>query len=385
MRDPPLEGDLDTARELVAVGHEDRGGQRVVLGLADEVGGDVLRVGAVVSEDGDLGGTGLGVDADEPLEQPLGRRDVDVPGSGHEADGLADHVAVLEAVGEGGHGLGAAHGIHLVHAEQGARREDRVREAGEGAGVLPLGWAGHGERAHARLLGRDDVHDDAGGVHGEAARHVEPDTVDRHPALGHLAARDHLCRGVGASLVRVHCASPPDGLLQGGPHGRVEARECRLQRPRAARAARAAGPRRSAPRARTAPRLHDAARLADRAHRLQCRLDVELGAGQGLRSSRTPSVRPRRSIVDIMGPILGGARQAPGRGLIPRSRGGRAARGGHAAWLVPSCGLKVRSTASASPRGHRAATSTIPPRLTMAHTPTAAAGRVFWEIQPASR
>ena len=60
-----------------------------MLGLADEVGGDVLGVGAVVGEHGDLGGPGLGVDADEPLEEALGGRDVDVARPGHEADGLA--------------------------------------------------------------------------------------------------------------------------------------------------------------------------------------------------------------------------------------------------------------------------------------------------------
>ena len=38
---------------------------------ADEVGGDVLGVGAVVGEHGDLGGPGLGVDADEALSRRL--------------------------------------------------------------------------------------------------------------------------------------------------------------------------------------------------------------------------------------------------------------------------------------------------------------------------
>jgi hypothetical protein len=46
------------------VGDEHRRGERVVLGLADQVGGDVGGVGGVVGEDRDLGGPGLGVDAD---------------------------------------------------------------------------------------------------------------------------------------------------------------------------------------------------------------------------------------------------------------------------------------------------------------------------------
>ena len=64
--------------ELLAVGDEHRGGERVVLGLADEVGRDVVGVGGVVGEDRDLGGAGLGVDADEALEQALGGDDPDV-------------------------------------------------------------------------------------------------------------------------------------------------------------------------------------------------------------------------------------------------------------------------------------------------------------------
>ena len=54
----------------------------VVLGLADQVGGDERGVGGVVGEDRDLGGAGLGVDADAALEQPLGRGDVDVARAG---------------------------------------------------------------------------------------------------------------------------------------------------------------------------------------------------------------------------------------------------------------------------------------------------------------
>ena len=60
------------------VGDEHAGRDDVVLGLADEVGGDEGGVGGVVGEDGDLGGTGLGVDADAALEQALGGGDVDV-------------------------------------------------------------------------------------------------------------------------------------------------------------------------------------------------------------------------------------------------------------------------------------------------------------------
>ena len=59
-------------------GHQDGRGHRVVLGLAEQVGGDVRRVGGVVGEDRDLGRAGLGVDAHGALEQPLGGDGVDV-------------------------------------------------------------------------------------------------------------------------------------------------------------------------------------------------------------------------------------------------------------------------------------------------------------------
>ena len=107
-----LDGHAHGVGEVGGVGDEHRPGERVVLGLADEVGGDVLGVRARVGEDRDLGRAGLRVDADEPLEQPLGSGDVDVARAGDEADRCAgDGLAgrrVLEAVGEAGDRLGAA-------------------------------------------------------------------------------------------------------------------------------------------------------------------------------------------------------------------------------------------------------------------------------------
>src|SRR5690606_36881000 len=63
---------VDGVGELGRGGHQHGGGHHVVLGLADEVGGDEPRVGRVVGEDGDLGGAGLGVDADDAAQQTLG-------------------------------------------------------------------------------------------------------------------------------------------------------------------------------------------------------------------------------------------------------------------------------------------------------------------------
>ena len=129
------------------VGDEDGGGQRVVLGLADQVGGDVHRVGGGVREDRDLGRAGLGVDADAAREVALGGGDPDVAGAGDHVGGRAG----LGAVREHRDGLGAAGRVHLVDAEQRAGGEDRgVRQAaelllgGEASAIdsTPASWAG---------------------------------------------------------------------------------------------------------------------------------------------------------------------------------------------------------------------------------------------------
>ncbi|BBJ44493.1 hypothetical protein SSPO_072110 [Streptomyces antimycoticus] len=194
-----------------------------MLGLADQVRGHMHRVGGGVGEDGDLGRPGLGIDTDPALEQPLGRGHVDIAGPGHHRD----RAAVLGAVGEHGDGLGAARRVDLVHAQQRARREDRgVRQPAE----LRLRRGGDGHRADPGLLRGHHVHHHGGGVDRAPARYVQPDALDRHPALGDRAARHHLGGVVGAPLVAVDQPGPPDGLLQGGAHGRVQLREGALQR-----------------------------------------------------------------------------------------------------------------------------------------------------------
>ncbi len=89
-RDPVAEDRVDGVGELRRVGDQDGGGHRVVLGLADEVGGDVHRVGVASARDGDLGRAGLGVDADGALDVPLGRGDVDVARAGDDVDRFDD-------------------------------------------------------------------------------------------------------------------------------------------------------------------------------------------------------------------------------------------------------------------------------------------------------
>ena len=130
---PGLDLAVDRICEQLRVRDEDAGGVRVVLGLADEVVGDVHRVGGLVGEDGDLGGAGLGVDAHDAAAQPLGGGDVDVAGAGDHVDGLEGlAIGVLPSVGEERDGLRAADGPDLVHSEERTRGEDgRVRPSAE--------------------------------------------------------------------------------------------------------------------------------------------------------------------------------------------------------------------------------------------------------------
>ena len=89
-----------------------------MLGLADEVGGNEGRVCRIVGEDGDLGGSGLGIDADESATQSLGCRDVDIAGTGDEVDRIEDRtVGIRTAVSEERNALRTTDGPDLVDAE----------------------------------------------------------------------------------------------------------------------------------------------------------------------------------------------------------------------------------------------------------------------------
>jgi hypothetical protein len=185
-----------------------------VLGLADQVRGDVRRVGGVVGEDGDLGRPGLGVDADQAAQQPLGGRHIDVAGPGDHVHGLAGAGAVAEHRD----GLRATDGVDLGDAEQRAGgQHTRVGQAP----VVPLGRRGDGDGLDARDLRGDHVHHHAGQQRRQAAGHVEAHPANRPPALGDRAAGDHLGRHVGAALVGVHLPHPDDRLLEGRPQRRV--------------------------------------------------------------------------------------------------------------------------------------------------------------------
>ena len=178
-----------------------------MLGLADQVGGDVRRVGSVVGEDRDLGRAGLGVDADLTEQEPLGGDHVDVAGAGDQVDLLA----AVEAVREPGDRLRAAHRVDLFDPEQRTHREHRrVRQAAE----LLLRRGGDRERRDAGDLRRYDVHHHAGRQRRTTARDVQPDALDRDEALRDPAAGRGLGGDVGGQLVLADLADPADRLLE---------------------------------------------------------------------------------------------------------------------------------------------------------------------------
>ncbi len=127
-----------------------------MLGLADQVGGDVRRVGGVVGQDGDLGRPGFGVDADPRAADPFGRGDVDVAGPGDHVDRCQlGAVGVDSAVGQQRDRLRAADRPHLVDAEQCGPRPGWSGAAGPETGrdcacgglattseSTPAAWAG---------------------------------------------------------------------------------------------------------------------------------------------------------------------------------------------------------------------------------------------------
>ena len=77
-----------------------------------------MSVSGVIGEDRDLGGPGLGVDADLRTADPLRRRHVDVARPGDHVDrGQLCAVRIGAAVGKQSDGLRTADRPHLVDAE----------------------------------------------------------------------------------------------------------------------------------------------------------------------------------------------------------------------------------------------------------------------------
>ena len=143
-----------------------------MLGLGEQVRGDPRGIVGGIGDHQDLGGAGDHVDADGAEDQPLGGGDIGVAG----AHDLVDRRDGLGAVGERGDGLGPAHAIDLgdpgdLRGGHHRRVEPAVRRRHD-----------HGDALHAGDARRDRVHQHGTRISGGAARHVEPDRVERAPA-----------------------------------------------------------------------------------------------------------------------------------------------------------------------------------------------------------
>ena len=207
---PVHQRDVDRVEQRRTRRHQQAGRELVVLGLGDQVGGQVVGCRAVVGQDRDLGRTGLGIDADDSAQQSLGRRDVDVAGSGHQVD--PRHP--LDPVGEHRDRLRPADRVDLVDPQQRARRQHgRVRPAAE----LRLRRRGRPRSSPtpATCAGTTFM-TTLDGIGDQPAGHVQPDPADRRPALGDRGAGRNVDPDVGRTLRLVHLAGSLDRRRQGG-------------------------------------------------------------------------------------------------------------------------------------------------------------------------
>ena len=147
-----------------------------MLGLAEQVRGHDLGVALAVGDDQNLTGPGHHVDA-HLAEDLLFRL-------GHElVAGANDFVHLrhaLGAIGQGGHRLGAAHPEDPVHPADAGGGQD----IGGDLAVLPRG-RDHTDLLHPRQLGRDAIHQDAGGIGRRAPGHIQAHPLQGQDLLAH--------------------------------------------------------------------------------------------------------------------------------------------------------------------------------------------------------
>ena len=190
--------------------------QLVVLGLGDQVRGEIGRIGGAVGDDRDLGRAVFPVGANDAAQHPLRGGDVDVARPGDDVGSRA----IARAVAEHRQRLGAADRMHLTDAEQRAGREhDGVGQAA----VVRLRRRRDRDGFHPGGLGRDDVHHYGRGIGDQPAGHVDagrPTGTNRvmteRPGAGELQVER------GRHLRFVHEPDPPGCLFKRGPHSGVE-------------------------------------------------------------------------------------------------------------------------------------------------------------------
>ena len=183
----------DAVDQVGLPGDQDAGARRV-LGLADQVGGDVARVGRPVGDQDDLARPGDAVDVDLAVDLPLGQRDEQVA----RPDDLVDRRDPLDPVGQGRHGLGAADPVDLGDAQRVA--------GGQEVGVVAAERRrrhDHGDLLDPRRLRRDDRHQERRRIRRRPARDADADPPERPIAQPQLAARPAPHGGVAVEDARL--------------------------------------------------------------------------------------------------------------------------------------------------------------------------------------
>ena len=220
-----LEVFLHLVGDFGGVGEQHGTGELIMLGLADEVGGQKAWIGGFIGDDADFGGAGDRVDAHERGDQRLGGSHKDVARTGDLVNRIAQHVAVLRfaalgSISEHGDGLSATDRIHFINTKDGAGGENGlVRQTF----LIVSGWRGsNGQRFDARGLSRHGVHNDGARVNGLAARHIQADALNRNPAFGHAGAFGEVGVEVLRHLIGGHGAGAAHRFLDGGAHFGVE-------------------------------------------------------------------------------------------------------------------------------------------------------------------
>ncbi len=158
---------------------QDGRGQRVVLGLGQQVGRHPGRVGRLVGDDHRLRRPGQPVDADQPEHLPLGQ--------GHEEiarpDDLIHPWNRRRAKGQGGHGLRPAQRIDCRQADGLGRGQNHRRHAA----VAPR-RGDDDDLGHARHLSRDGRHEQRRRQRRAAAGHVDAHPPQRRHPLAEATA-----------------------------------------------------------------------------------------------------------------------------------------------------------------------------------------------------
>ena len=153
------------------IGQQDGGSQLVVLGLTEQVGGNVSRVGGVIGNDQHLGRACDHVNIDRAERQLLGCRNKGVA----RADDLVHLRDKTCAVGQRGNRLRAADGNNGIYTGDLRRRKHFV-------GHVFGRRRDHNQLTDTGNLGRNGVHQHTRRIRRCAARHINADA--RKPAHG---------------------------------------------------------------------------------------------------------------------------------------------------------------------------------------------------------